>query len=149
MPGVRDLLYRFRPAGSPGPASAAAVPADRVADRTTELEPVFALLADTEERCASLREEAERAAAARRERAREAARRSVADAETGAAQERARSAATVADRAVGESAATVEQARAEADRLLARARVRTPDWAARVASHVEEVLEGAPEGTAR
>ena len=49
MPRVRDVLYRFRPAGAPGAASSAGVPVDRSADLAAELEPVFALLADTEQ----------------------------------------------------------------------------------------------------
>lgn len=36
MPGLRDFLMRFRPAGSPGRASAVGVPADRSAELSSE-----------------------------------------------------------------------------------------------------------------
>ena len=147
MPRVRDLLYRFRPAGAPGPASAAAVPADRAADRAAELAPVFALLAETETRCASLREDAAREAQGRRGRALDTARSLVADAEARAPSERADAAARVAAAAAGESAATIGAAQVEAERLLDRAADRTPAWVTRVVGEVETVLGGAPEAS--
>lgn len=64
VPRVRDVLYRFSPAGAPGAASSAGVPVDRVADLGAELAPVFALLAATEQECQDLLEAAERDAAA-------------------------------------------------------------------------------------
>lgn len=48
MPRARDFLARFRPAGIPGAAAATGVPADRLAEAGAELEPLFAMLADTE-----------------------------------------------------------------------------------------------------
>lgn len=51
MPQLGDFLSRFRPAGAPGAASRAGVPADRAAELSAELEPVLALLADTEAEC--------------------------------------------------------------------------------------------------
>ena len=147
MPRVRDLLYRFRPAGAPGPASAAAVPADRAADRAAELAPVLALLDETEERCAALRAEADRDAEARRGRALETARAVVADAESRVGSERAEAAAAVAGAAAEESATTLRSAEAEAERLLARAAVRTPAFVAEVVASVEGLL--APAGEER
>lgn len=144
MPRVRDLLYRFRPAGAPGPASAAAVPADREADRASELAPVFDLLTETEERCARLRERAARDAGTRGEQARTTAHRLQAEAESRASGERADAAAGVAARAAGERATTVAAARDEADRLLDRAEQRTPEWVERVVAEVEELLTAAP-----
>ncbi len=144
MPRVRDLLYRFLPAGTPGPAGAAAVPADRAADRATELAPVLDLLTETEERCAALREQSLRDAQHRRDRALDTAHRTVSDAESRASGERAAAAATAAHRAAGDRAATVAQARAEADRLLARAEERTPAWVERVVSDVEALLSAVP-----
>lgn len=58
MSRVRDLLYRFRPAGAPGAASAAAVPMDRRSSLEAELSPLFAWLAVTERECDAVREEA-------------------------------------------------------------------------------------------
>lgn len=149
MPRVRDLLYRFRPAGTPGPASAAAVPADRVADRESELAPVLELLRGTEEQCAALTEQSLRDAGERRETARATARRRVAEARERAPAERAAAAATAAARAAGERAATVAAARDEADRILERADERAPGWVARIVSDVERLLDAVPGEGAR
>ncbi|BCB75087.1 hypothetical protein GCM10022251_35480 [Phytohabitans flavus] len=53
MPGVRDLLERFRPAGGPGAATA-----HRREAVAAELEPIFAALARTERECDELRDTA-------------------------------------------------------------------------------------------
>ncbi|MFY1670260.1 hypothetical protein ACN27G_09905 [Plantactinospora sp. WMMB334] len=66
MPGLRELLERFRPAGTPGAATAAGVPADRRAAVAAELRPVFAALAATERECDELREAAAATAGQRR-----------------------------------------------------------------------------------
>lgn len=58
MPRVRDVLQRFRPSGAPGAATAAGVPVDRAHELAAELEPVFALLAETERECAVVRDRA-------------------------------------------------------------------------------------------
>lgn len=67
MPRVRDLLFRFRPAGAPGAATAAGVPVDRAADATAELAPLFARLTDTERACADILAAARRDAETQRE----------------------------------------------------------------------------------
>ncbi len=73
MPQARDFLDRFRPAGAPGAASRAGVPADRAAELARELEPVLALLAGTDAECgriiATARQEAEQIAGRAREQA--------------------------------------------------------------------------------
>lgn len=51
MPVGRDFLSRFRPAGAPGSAARAAVPADRTRELADELEPVLALLDSTDAEC--------------------------------------------------------------------------------------------------
>lgn len=63
MPRLRDLLLRFRPTGGPGAATAGGVPADRAADMSAELRPVFVELADTERQCQEVLGEASRAVA--------------------------------------------------------------------------------------
>lgn len=63
MPRVRDLLLRFRPAGSPGPAGPAGVPADHADRLAAELEPVLAALAPTQEEATAIVEDGRRAAA--------------------------------------------------------------------------------------
>lgn len=60
MPRVRDVLHRFRPSGAPGAATTAGVPVDRATELATELEPVLALLADTDRECADVVEAARR-----------------------------------------------------------------------------------------
>jgi len=60
---ARDLLYRFRPAGAPGAASATGVPVDRVADLEAELQPLFDDLARTGLEFADIIARARRAAA--------------------------------------------------------------------------------------
>lgn len=54
MPQLGDFLSRFRPAGAPGAASRAGVPADRMAELSAELEPVLAMLAQTDATCTRL-----------------------------------------------------------------------------------------------
>ena len=67
MTQARDFLDRFRPAGAPGPAARAGVPADRAAELAAEVEPVLALLDDTQAECDQIiewaRQEADRIAA--------------------------------------------------------------------------------------
>ena len=59
MPRARDFLARFRPVGTPGPAASAGVPADRIVEATVELEPLFAMLADTEVKAEGIRASAD------------------------------------------------------------------------------------------
>ena len=70
MPEGRDFLDRFRPAGAPGSAARAGVPADRARELADELDPVLALLDDTHAECqriiAGAGQEAERIMAAAR-----------------------------------------------------------------------------------
>ncbi|MER7159834.1 hypothetical protein, partial [Streptomyces lydicus] len=57
MAGLRDLLMRFRPVSTPGPA-ATGVPADRTAELAAELTPTLALLDRTAGQAAAVREAA-------------------------------------------------------------------------------------------
>jgi hypothetical protein len=70
MPSTRDLLQRFRPAATPGAASATGVPADRADERAAELAGVFTALAATVQEAERIRREARAEAQQRRERAR-------------------------------------------------------------------------------
>ncbi len=69
MPGLGDLLDRFRPVGAPGGATAAGVPVDRRAEALAELEPVFAALDRTEREAESIRARGRLQAEQTRERA--------------------------------------------------------------------------------
>lgn len=122
MPSARDLLQRFRPAGAPGPATATGVPADRVEERASELDPLFRLLEDAVAEAARIRSEADAEAERRREQAREQAVARVAAARLGA--DSIRAAALAAAQQEAEAAATLaaEHARAVAEDIGARAR---------------------------
>jgi hypothetical protein len=127
---VRDFLQRFRPAGAPGPAAGAGVPADRVAERMAELGPVFALLAGAEEEAAGIRREATRWAQARRSEATSAAQRQVAEARIQAEAERAAAFTRARVEAEAAGAATVAAAEQEATRIRRRAADRLPRYLA-------------------
>lgn len=58
MPRVRDVLQRFRPSGAPGAATAPGVPVDRATELAAELEPLLALLVETDRECADILERA-------------------------------------------------------------------------------------------
>ena len=147
MPRARDLLARFRPVGAPGPAAPAGVPVDRVAELDRELQPVFDVLAATEDEALRIRAtaaaEARRRAAAAAEQAQaivDAARR---DAEV----RRAEAAAAVLHQGELEAAASRSAAEREAAELTARAQHRLPDLVAQVVDAVRRTAE-APIGSA-
>ena len=58
MVSLRDTLHRFRPAAAPGAPGRRGVPADRVAERESELAPLFAVLAETEQAVEEIRQRA-------------------------------------------------------------------------------------------
>ena len=69
MPDLRNFLSRFRPAGTPGAPMRGGVPADRVAEREAELQPVLELLEETRTQAERIRAAAREAADGRRLRA--------------------------------------------------------------------------------
>ena len=68
MAGLRAVLFRFRPAGTPGAPTPGAVPGDRAAEADAELAPVLAELAELAE-LAGVQDEAARIRAEGRARA--------------------------------------------------------------------------------
>ncbi len=136
MARVSDLLYRFRPAGAPGAAGPAGVPADRGADLAAELEPLFGYLAATESECDDIVEQAHRDAAQTRAGYAERAAGTVAAAREKAAAERTAAAAKVRRRAESDDSAALAAAEQEATELRRRATGRLP---ARVAEAVAAV----------
>ncbi|MFB9186808.1 hypothetical protein ACFFX1_52535 [Dactylosporangium sucinum] len=119
--GIADLLQRFRPAGPPGAARPAAVPADPAAEAAAELLPVFAALRETTAEAAAIRATAETGADTRRRRAVIAARRVVAGARRAAPAARAQA---FAEARAGDSRAgdaLMAAARHDADEVRRRA----------------------------
>jgi hypothetical protein len=150
MPRARDLLARFRPAGTPGAAAPAGVPADRVAEAQRELEPVFAALADVRAEADRIRAEAAAEAARRRERAATEADRIRASARLDAEGRRAEAAARVGRRRAREMEAVTATAERAAADIGRRARGRMAGYVERVVNGVVEEVLGSgvdkPEG---
>ena len=136
MPTARDLLQRFRPLGAPGAAAPAGVPADRVVERSRELQPVFDALAGTQEEAARIREGAAAQARDRRHRAdaRVTALLDAAGQEAGAA--RAEAAAAVVARGEEESRALLAAADADAAAIARGASERYEELVGRVVAVV-------------
>ena len=143
MPGVREILERFRTAGPPGPAAPAAVPADRRAILLDELAPVFAELAPVVARARGRVAEA----AAEADRIRSGADREAGVLIAGAEDDRSAQYATALAqaRAAGaeEAGVRVDQARREAERIAARAAARRPVLAERAAGNLCRSMAGA------
>lgn len=142
MARSRDLLQRFRPAGAPGTAAAAGVPADRVAELSAELEPVLAQLDEATQEAVRIRVGGSREAARLRTEAEQRARTMVATATREAEADRLAAAARVNRRAAAEAAETLDVARAEAAALRREADERLQQYADRVVAAVRSALLG-------
>ena len=141
MPRVRDVLYRFSPAGAPGAASSAGVPVDRLADRSAELAPVFALLTGTEQECREILEAGEREAAAVRAEAEQRARAVVAAARAQVELERAAVVSRALQQEAAERALSLDAATGAADELRERAARQLPSFVADAVTRVLAMLE--------
>ncbi|MEU4421536.1 hypothetical protein AB0F81_12990 [Actinoplanes sp. NPDC024001] len=128
MPGIRDILTRFRPAGAPGRPSPAGVPADRRAAARAELTSVFAALTGTQGDAAAIRQHAHERAAARVEAARSQTRYIVDQAHAASETARARAATEVWQAAQQELAELHSEAERSAAALRDRAEARLPAW---------------------
>jgi len=140
MARARDFLERFRPSGTPGAAARPGVPADRLAERSAELEPVFARLAETEAEAATIRAAASREAQLRRHQGEERAQAALAAGRRQVAADRAELAAHVLRQVSAETAAIVGAAEDEAEAVRARARQRLPAMVERVVADVHAEL---------
>lgn len=138
---ARDFLERLRPSAAPGAPAHAGVPADRVAERSAELEGLFAALDAVQAEADRITVDAVAEAARRRELARQQALSLVADAQLRAQAER--SAAAAAARVTGEVAAAeiLAAAHREADDLAERARARQADLVTRVVAAARAALD--------
>jgi DNA anti-recombination protein RmuC len=145
MPRVRDLLYRFRPLGSPGSATRAGVPVDRERGLAQELEPVFAALASTLADCRATVEQGRRQAAQTRARNGVAVEQLLAT--SGARAAAARAAATVQVQATVTSQAEGLDVLTQTQLAQLRARLeeRLPSYREQVAASVESLLTLGPE----
>ncbi|MEU0560342.1 hypothetical protein [Dactylosporangium sp. NPDC006015] len=146
MTTLRQLLQRFRPAGPPGAAGQAAVPADRVARAEEELRPVFSLLAAADAEAAAIRAEAEAAAAQRRRRAGVAAQRIVAAAHARAQRARAEAFAVARADTAHAMETVMDEAQRTAEALRARAWDRLDIAAPSIVSAALDEVYGAGRG---
>ena len=145
---TRDLLERWRPSATPGAPAAAGVPADRVAERSAELEVVLSLLADAQSQADRIRADALAEAARRRAAAHEQGHALINEAHRRAKAER--SAAAAAAHAAGQESAQqiMDSASREAGSMAQRARDREPAVVARIVAQArEEILATAGAAT--
>jgi vacuolar-type H+-ATPase subunit H len=145
MSPLRDFLQRFTPAGTPGKAAAAAVPADRARDLAAELEPVFAMLAVPEAERVRILSEADGDARRIRDDARRRADDLVATARERAQAVRAEAAAAVLARAEAAADAEMRAAEQEAQAIQVGAARRMPGYVSRAVRAVL-TLAGAESG---
>lgn len=143
MVRVRDVLHSFRPAGAPGAAGAAGVPADRGADLAAELEPVFAQLANTEQECANIAVRASQAAAQIRARDEERARGSLAAARERMDAERAAAVAQMRPNALAKSTAAAVAAEREAAEIRRHAAEHMGSYVDLVVASVGSLIDDA------
>ena len=139
MPPLRDFLTRFRPAGSPGAAARAGVPADRSGELESEVAPVLALLddnqAERERLITEARHEAEQIIAA----ARSAADAISADAAQRAETVREQAARQVMTAARQQAARTADHARHQAAQISELARQRMPALVGQVVDAIRQL----------
>ena len=140
MPRARDLLQRFRPAGTPGAAARRGVPEDRVAGLSAELEQVLTLLSGSVEQARRIRDSGRTAAEQRRRTAIEQAQALVSAARDQGEPIRAEAATRISRTAAREAAADLANAKDTASELRRRGAQRIPDLADQIAAEVRARL---------
>ncbi len=140
MANLRELMFRLRPAGSPGAPSGAGVPTDRRKGVEQELEPVFAALASTVADGHRIRQDAQAQAQQRIAQGQEQLRAAMAQAELDAAATRAEVAARLRAQAQEDSARLVRQAHDTAKTVRANADQQLPHRIEAIMSRVREQL---------
>jgi hypothetical protein len=136
MARARDFLERFRPSGTPGAAARPGVPADRLAERSAELEPLLALLAEAEAEAAQIRAVALQGADLRRHEGQDRARAVLAAGRRQVVADRAEIVAQAQRQGAAEAAAVRAAAEAEAEAIRTRVKQRLPALVERVVSAV-------------
>lgn len=144
MARPRDFLARFRPVGTPGPASPAGVPADRVTELSVELRPVLEALEGTQVEAAAIRSAGEAEANRLRHDGRTRAEDLVVAARTEAQTERLRVLAHAHAEADSAVVLTMDAAKAEAAAIEARVAQRLPEFVKRVEAAVRADLFDLP-----
>jgi len=139
MPPLRDFLTRFRPAGAPGAAARAGVPADRSGELESEVTPVLTLLDDTqadrERLIAQARRDAEQIVAA----ARSAAGAIAADAAQRASRVREQAAQQAMAAAREQAARATEAASQQAAQIRELARQRMPALVSQIVGTIRQL----------
>ncbi|WP_169987988.1 hypothetical protein [Microbispora sp. H10836] len=144
MARLRDFLQRFRPAGVPGAAAPAGVPADYAVDQAAELEAVFSALEETWARCAHERLRARSSAEETRTRARAQAAAVLSAARLEAEAARAEAASAARRTSEQESDALLRDATGSAGVIRRRAAARMPEMVARVVAEVRSLARDVP-----
>lgn len=144
--GVRDFLERLRPSGTPGAPSVAGVPADRLAERSTELEAVFAVLEEVQAEVGRIGSGADLEARRRLEEAREQADAILAEARRLAEAERAAAAASARVGAAEQARAIGADAQQHAERIAEGVREHRAELLASVVAQARAELLGLPAG---
>jgi hypothetical protein len=140
MARSRNLLERFRPAGTPGAAARPGVPADRVAELTAELEPVLVLLDDAVQEARATRAKGRRRAERVRRQAEEQSHALLAQARRDAEAERSAAAVRVTEQAAAEAAAELAAAQEEAEEVRRRGAELMPAYVDRVLGALRDEL---------
>ncbi len=140
MARLRDVLDRFRPAGTPGAAAEGGVPADRAADQAAELAPLFDLLQPDEVAAQRIRDRAAAEAERCRADGRVRAAAIVEQARREGAALRARIVAEARARAADERTAAEQEAASTAEAFRLRAERRMPAYVARVRAELDSIL---------
>lgn len=138
MPGLREMLSRFRAVGAPGAPTGIGVPVDRHTDAENELRPVFDALTRVEEDCAALRAQSSAWQSQCISEALEHAEASVAAAHDAAEGERAAAAAAQRRQSAAELAQIEIAAECQAQEYTERARDRIPQLVPDVVRRVRD-----------
>jgi len=144
MPRLPDFLARFRPAGPPGAAARAGVPADRSRELEAEVGPVLTLLESVAAERARVIDQARRDAEQITAAARAEAAAIAADAERRAVAAREEAARQAVALAVDDAATAVHSARQQAARTRELARQRMPDLVGRTVNAIRQLDSAGP-----
>ncbi|WP_019926519.1 hypothetical protein [Nocardia sp. BMG111209] len=136
MPGWRDFLDRFRPAGAPGSAVPGGIPVDRAAAAAAELMPLLARLDDDQQRADQIR----RAALDRADRIRRDGSATAATVRAQATENAESVAAQTEQMVIGSAAPTAGDGAPDTAEIARQAAQRLPDEVERVVAAARELI---------